>query len=178
LNKGNASLATTYKQNDGYLAEDLLQSGIHHYEASKVLLNSSPAFFDSGGYILHLAIELMLKSWICHIKGEFGGTHCLQHLRQTLIELGAKLSFTKEESKLLEHFDSLYELRYPNRKTPTEIGSEELKLVEGIVEKLWQSFPDALVDAFEIIPDNQKGGRVLMKKKKEMPIDVKLLTGK
>ena len=127
---------------------------------------------------MHLAIELLLKSWIFHLKGEFDGTHCLQHLRQTLIESGAKLSFTKEENKLLEHFDHLYELRYPNRKTPTEIGSEELTLVEGIVEKLWQSFPDALVDAFEKIPDGRKGGRVLMRKKKEIPIDVKLLTGK
>ena len=127
---------------------------------------------------MHLAIELMLKSWVSHLKGEFDGTHSLQHLRQTLIESGAKLSFTKEENKLLEHFDHLYELRYPNRKTPTEIGSEELTLVEGVVEKLWQSFPDALVDAFEKIPDGRKGGRVLMKKKKEIPIDVKLLTGK
>ena len=106
----------TYKQSDGYLAEDLLQSGLHHYEASKVLLNSSPAFFDSGGYILHLAIELMLKSWIFHINGEFDGTHCLQHLRQTLIESGTKLSFTREENKLLEHFDRLYELISEQKK--------------------------------------------------------------
>jgi hypothetical protein len=87
-------------------------------------------------------------------------------LRQTLIESGTKLSFTREENKLLEHFDRLYELRYPNRRKPTEIGSDELTLVEGIVEKLCQSFPDALVDAFEKIPDGRKGGRVLMRKKK------------
>lgn len=167
----------TYKQSDGYQAEDLLQSGLHHYEAAKTLLNSSPDLFDSGGYILHLAIELLLKSWILHIKSEFDGTHSLQQLRQTLVELGAQLSFNKEENKLLEYFERLYELRYPNRYAPTEIGAEDLSLVERIVEKLWQGLPSELVDAFERIPAGRKGGRVLMKKKKEIPIDVKLLTG-
>lgn len=168
----------TYKRDDGYFPEDLLQSSLHHYKAAKELLNGTPAFFDAGGYILHLALELMLKSWMLQVNGEFSGTHSLQRLRQILIGSRAELSFTKEENKLIEHFDRLYKLRYPNRKMPTEIGSEELTLVERIVEKIWQSLPNELLDAYEKIPPGAKGGRVLMRKRKDIPIDVKLLTGK
>lgn len=120
----------------------------------------------------------MLKSWILQNDGEFDGTHSLQHLRNTLIESGVKLPFTKEENKLIEHLDKLYELRYPNRKNPTEIGSEEIQLAATIVEKIWQKLPNELYEAYQKIPSNSKGGRILMSKPKEIPIDLKLLTGK
>ena len=167
-----------YKIENGYLPEDILQSAFHHYEAAKILLEQSPDYFDSGGYILHLSIELMFKAWILNEQKEFDGTHSLQHLRQILIKSGVKLPFTKQENKVLDHLDGLYELRYPNRNKPTEIGSEEIQLVEPIVEKIWQSIPETLVDAYEKIPPGSKGGRRYMRKPKERPIDPKLILGR
>lgn len=167
-----------YKTDDGYLPEDILQAAFHHYEAAKLLLARSPDFLDSGGYILHLSIELMFKAWILIKLKEFDGTHSIQHLRQILIQSGTKLPFTKLENKVLDHLDGLYELRYPNRNDPTEIGSEEIQLVEPIVSKIWQSIPDELIDAYEKIPPGSKGGRKLMRKPKEIPIDPKLILGR
>jgi HEPN domain-containing protein len=178
LQKSKSEEMATYKKDDGFFPEDILQSSFHHYEAAKKLLNDAPGLFDSGGYILHLSIELMLKAWVLHINGEFDGTHSLQHLRQCLIESGTKLPFTKEENKVLDHLDSLNKLRYPNRKKPTEVGSEELQLAETIVQKIWQSIPHDLVTAYESIPSGSKGGRKLMRKSKNIPIDVKLITGR
>ena len=166
-----------YNIENGYLPEDILQSAFHHYEAAKLLLERSPDYFDSGGYMLHLSIELMFKAWILNEQKEFDSTHSLQNLRQVLIESGEKLPFTKQENKVLTHLDGLYELRYPNRNQPTEIGSEEIQLVEPIVEKIWQSLSESLVIAFNKIPPGSKGGRIYMRKPKEIPIDPKLILG-
>ncbi|MDH5425517.1 MAG: hypothetical protein OEY29_11010 [Gammaproteobacteria bacterium] len=89
---------TIYKKSDGYEPEDLLHSLIGHYGAAKVLLNESPEAFDSGGYILHLSVELMLKSCLLHINDEFNGTHSLQHLRQDLVASGIPFPLTKQDN--------------------------------------------------------------------------------
>jgi len=71
--------------------------------------------------------------------------------------------------------DKLFELRYPNRKAPTEIGPDELELANKILEKLWKLIPDDLISAFEKLPKDTKSGRVLMMRPENQPIDEKLI---
>lgn len=165
----------TYKRDDGYLPEDLLQSALHHFDAAGELLKKDPAHYDSGGYLLHLAIELYFKAWLLQLNNEFDGTHILSTLRGRVIESGIKLNLSKDENKILDHLDKLFELRYPNRNVPTEIGPDELELANQILEKLWKLIPDDLKNAFEKIPEGTKSGRVLMMRPEGKPIDEKLI---
>ena len=165
----------TYTRDDGYLPEDLLQSALHHFDAASELLKKHPAHFDSGGYLLHLAIELYFKAWLLQINNEFDSTHYLSTLRCRVIESGIKLNLSKDENKVLEHLDKLFELRYPNRKTPTEIRTEELELANRILKKLWELVPDDLIKAFEKLPTGSKNGRVLMMKPESLTVDEKFL---
>src|SRR5476651_2722003 len=100
-----------YKREDGFLEEDLLQSSLHHLDAASILFKSGPDSYDSGGYLLHLSIELLLKSWLLSLTGEFPGMHCLQELRQTISEAGANIKLSKTHNKTIDLIDRLYELR-------------------------------------------------------------------
>jgi len=76
---------------------------------------------------------------------------------------------------VLDHLDKLFELRYPNRNVPTEIGTEDLELANKIMEKLWKLIPEDLINAFENLPKGTKSGRVLMIKPEDQSIDEKLI---
>jgi HEPN domain-containing protein len=164
-----------YKAEEGYKAEDLLQSAYDHYAAAQTLISGNVRTFDSGGYLLHLAVELLFKAWLLHEKGEFDGTHSLQSLRNQVCELEPKLSFTKIQNNTVEHLDGLYELRYPNRNNPTGIGSEDIEIANSLVDRVIKFLPESLYSKFVAIPENYKGGRILMKKPKSIPVDHKLI---
>jgi len=51
-------------------------------------------------------------------------------------------------------------------------------LAQTIIEKLSKSLADDLYEAYSQIPNDTKGGRVLMKKPKDIPTDINLLIGK
>lgn len=164
-----------YRAEDGYTPEDLLQFGIDHLEASWALGNGNWRHFDSAGYLAHLGLELLLKSWLLHQTQAFPKTHSLQKLRENVKKLVPSFTLTKPQNKLLDYLDGLEELRYPNRKNPTEMGQDNLKLVEELANEIWQRLPDNLVEKYEAIPENRKGGRVLMKRPAGLPIDRELL---
>lgn len=172
------SKSKIYKGSDGYKSEDLLQSAYHHYASAQKLLEESPDMFDSGGYLLHLSVELLFKSWLLHVNREFTGTHSLQHLRDQVCDIESKLKFTKNQNKVIKHIDKLYELRYPSRQEPTEIGSEEIELAKEVLDRVVNCLPEDLYSSFKSISCGTKGGRVLMEKPKNIPLDFDLITGK
>lgn len=167
-----------YTESEGYRAEDLLQSAYDHSFAAKKLLDDAPELFDSGGYLLHLAVELAFKSIILHLTKEFEGTHSLQYLRDQLCKLKTNIKFTKKQNATIQHLDTLYELRYPNRQKPTEIGPDDMELSKDLLDKLIEIAPEELYSKFENIPNNRKGGRILMIRKKSKQLDFEFLTGK
>jgi len=169
---------SVYKDTDGYKAEDLLQSFYHHYEAARELFDLNPDYLDSAGYLLHLSIELLFKSWILHERKEFKGTHSLQFLRQQLNSIGAGLNFTKKQNNIIEYLDRLYELRYPNFKKPTEVGSEDIVLAREVIKSVIEKLPDDLYQKFKNIPSGRKAARVLMRKPNSIPVDFDLLRNK
>ncbi len=167
-----------YKREDGYCEEDLLQSSLHHLHAASIVFKRGPDFYDSGGYLLHLSIELLLKSWLLSLTAEFPGTHRLQDLRQKLSGAGADIKLSKTQNKTIELIDQLYDLRYPNRRFPTEVGSEVFSLALQLFEALEVCLPSDLKQKCGGIPSGKKGGRVLMKKPASIPADIDLLLNK
>ena len=93
-------MAKNFTEKD-FTPADLLQAGIDHLSAAELLLKNDSIFFDSAGYLAHIGIELLLKSFILYINREFEGIHSLKDLTHQLISLEKTLVFTEREKKLL-----------------------------------------------------------------------------
>ena len=167
-----------YKREDGYFEEDLLQSSLHHLHAASILFKSGPDFYDSAGYLVHLSIELLFKSWQLSLTNEFLGTHILQNLRQLITSIRGEIKLSKTQNKTIELIDRLYDLRYPNRKLPTEVGEEEFELARKLYESLRTCLPAELEEKVSNIPFGKKGGRSLMEKPEHIGIDINFLMKK
>lgn len=155
-----------YTAKDGYTVEDLLHFGYGHIDTARVLFEDDPAFLDSAGYLTHLGIELVLKAWHLAWFGEFNNTHDLLELFGELKKKDGSLNIGNDNKKFLAELDKFYLLRYPRRKAgPIEVGSDQLKQLDALLEALWKSLPEQLVESYEKLDRTTKGGRVLMQKK-------------
>ena len=156
-----------FAKQDGVEAGDLLHCGEDHLSAAEALFSTSPSFYDSAGYLAHMGIELLLKGWLLEAAGEFPGIHRLSELWDTLVRSHGAPALTEDESKLLTKLDQFETLRYPNRKAPTEVGSDDWEMVDAFSKKLRGLMPESIetpVPADNLV---RKSGRVLMKKKIE-----------
>ena len=150
---------------DGLVPVDLLHSSVDHLKAAQKLFDSSPSFFDSAGYLVHLAIELMLKAWLLHSAGEFKGHHGLRDLHTDLVREHSARNLTAGESDTMTLLDRYSDLRYPNRNDPVEVGNESVQGIDNLFDAIFNQLPQELLDAFAIVNPLEKGGRVLMKRK-------------
>lgn len=93
-----------------FSVELLIDTAAYHFVSAELLFNSGMPFtYFSGGYILHLSIELALKA-LCQYKNhEFKATHILRQL----IKQVKPLEFDEDDLTLLNELDMLYNLRYP-----------------------------------------------------------------
>ena len=160
-----------------YKPEDLLQSGLDHLRSASVLLNSHPSCFDSAGYLAHMALELILKSWLLHENTEFEATHSLLGLIREIRKTDPEFSLNGREQQTLKYLSSFGELRYPSKNNPIEIGSEDIEQIHELADKLLQHLPEALIQAYESIPEGKKGNRVLMERPSDIPRDLEFETG-
>ena len=160
-----------------YNPEDLLQAGLDHLSSASLLLGSHPFLFDSAGYLAHMAIELVLKSWLLHVNSEFEGIHPLPDLIKKVQIIAPEFLLNEREQQTLDYLSNFVELRYPSKNNPVEIGSEDIEQIYELADKIWQSLPDELVQAYENIPEGKKGNRVLMKRPSDIPRNLKLETG-
>lgn len=156
----------SFTEEDGVKPVDLLHSGLDHLTASKLLFNSDPSHFDSAGYLAHMGVELLFKSWIFFIKGSFKGTHNLKSLYHELVVDCNGPRLEDSDVVILEKLDQYESLRYPNRHAPTEVGDDEWPEIEELVGKICRSMPRALDDALSTVVPGHKGGRILMRRKK------------
>ena len=162
---------------DEYVAEDLLQAGLDHLSAAKILLNSDPFVFDSAGYLAHMGLELMLKSWLLHLNGKFQGIHPLADLIQNLRDSGNEVQLSDREEQTLAYLSNFVELRYPTKNSPIEIGSEDMQQIYELADAIWEKLPQELIDAYKNIPKDRKGGRRLMERPSDIPRNLELETG-
>lgn len=149
---------------EGFTVIELLHYGFDHVSAARYLLRRSASYFDSAGYLAHIGIELLLKAWHLDVLGYFEDTHNLQELWGVIAKAPGVQRLTSRSVRTLALLDTYERLRYPNPRSPIEIGSEHLTKVDALVKALKQRMPDSLVLAYSQIDVLKKGGRVLMKR--------------
>jgi HEPN domain-containing protein len=149
---------------DGVHPEDLVQAGLDHYKSAIELYTKSPVYFDSGGYLMHMSSELILKAWLQESINSFPATHLLSVLYAELVTSANAPELTPQQTDTLNTLDSYERLRYPSRKCPVEVGDEELHPIADLHRFFLEHLPSSLIDKMGTITDLGKGGRVLMKK--------------
>jgi HEPN domain-containing protein len=151
-----------FKTSDGFRTDDLLKFAIDHLRSANWLFQHNPICFDSGGYLSHLGLELILKSILLEKNGEFSAIHDLKKLYKTAKKSGFKLMKTEED--ILKKVNQFYYLRYANPKRPIEIGDEDWVTIESVANSLLSSFPEETLKKLYDTDYYEKGGRILMKK--------------
>ena len=119
-----------------YNSEDLLQSGIDHLSAASLLLKSHPFLFDSAGYLAHMALELILKSWLLHQNSEFEAIHPIPELIGEIKKIDTEFSLSDREQQTIEYLSNFVKLRYPSKNNPIEIGSEDIDQIYELADKI------------------------------------------
>lgn len=147
---------------DGYSAKDLIQYGIDNLLAAESLLNTSPSFYDSAGYLLHLGVESILKARHLDELGYFTKTHSLLGLVDKLREVGCPLEMSMSQSATLCELDLYQELRYPEPGGSPEIGTDSIDSVGDLVQAIWDQAPAHFTNYFDQIDPSKKGKRILM----------------
>lgn len=155
-----------FKTSDGFKPDDLLKFAIDHLRSANLLFNWSPICFDSGGYLSHLGLELILKSILLSKTGEFPAIHDLKRLYKIAKKLGYKLE--KDEEDILKKINQFYYLRYSSPQKPIEIGDEDWKLIENVANSLLLYFPEETLKGLYTTDYYEKDGRILMRKEKEI----------
>ena len=153
------------KTTKDYLPKDLLHFGIDHLRAAKFLYNANASFYDSAGYLSHLGIELLLKSWLLDISGKHPKTHRLMTLWNKLISLGKDLSLQEKNIQWMKELENHYSLRYPPESKPIETGSDDCDKTEKLFSELCLHMPEHLLEKIQRFENTKKGRRILMKKR-------------
>ncbi len=160
-----------FKRQDGYEPKDLIHYGLDHVNAAEKLFETSSSFFDSGGYLVHMGFELLLKAWHLEVFSEFCGIHSLTELVEQLRTKGQRLELSTIESEILTIVDSYNKLRYPNPSHATEVGIDDWEKIDGLLNRILEQTPEVLYKYFESIEPTRKGGRVLMERRIEKQKD-------
>jgi HEPN domain-containing protein len=158
-----------FKISDGFSTDDLLKYAIDHLESAYLLFQHNPICFDSGGYLSHLGLELILKSILLNKNGEFPAIHDLKKLYKIAKKSGFKLN--KSEEEMLEKVNQFYYLRYADPKKPIEIGDDDWVTIKNAANSLLSNIPgaeDIINERYKKTNYFEKGGRILMRKKKEI----------
>ena len=154
-----------FKREDGFEPKDFIRSGLDHINAAEKLFETSPSFFDSAGYLVHMAFELLLKAWHLEAFGEFCGIHSLKVLVEQLRAKGQQLNLSEEENEILQIVDAYQELRYPDPNHATEVGNDDWEKLCGLLNRIWEQTPELFDEYLGSIDSTRKGGRVLMQRK-------------
>ena len=151
---------------DGYRTIDLLHAAIDHLASAGVLFDKNPRCYDSAGYLSHLGIELLFKSFLLHHAGQFPAEHSLRKLRCSLEESGIRLFLAEKHEDALAKLDRFADLRYPRPNGVPEIGSEDWTIIRTLYFKLRTQLPTDFQQHIDRMNRTTKFGRVLMRKRK------------
>jgi len=155
-----------FKASDGFNSEDLIKCALDHLVSAKFLFKESPLCYDSAGYLAHLGLELMLKSILLKLNGEFPATHNLKTL-YNLVKKSGGCSIKKDEEKALSKINDFFSLRYTNPKNPIEIGSDDWEIIEQSFFNLLNNFPHDFLSKLDDSDHYEKANRILFVKAKE-----------
>jgi len=143
---------------------DIVVYGLDHIDAGFKLFGD-PTHFDSGGYLIHIGYECILKGWWLELNGSFIEGHDLIKITENIPLFNYK-SLPSDIQKTIDLVNSYKFLRYPNHQSPTEVGTEDLEPIQDLVSLTLKLMPSKLYErkSGQVVT---KGKRVLMKKKIE-----------
>lgn len=165
VNSVNSKMCLRSVSDSDLLAEDFVHGGLDHFKAATVLFKAGPSCFDSAGYLAHMSAELLVKAWLLQVAGDFKRIHSVHDLYAELVTTYGATPMSAEHLQTLELLDRYGQLRYPNRAYPTEIGDNDLPMLEDFISHLVNSLPAHLRIAVAKLNPVEKGGRSLMRKK-------------
>lgn len=160
-----------YTKSDGILPVDMMHCAIDHLSASESLFESSPAHYDSAGYLAHLGIEMIIKSILLYRAGSFPGIHSIRNLFDELRSKDYISDLPEELEVVVSTLDEYEYLRYPNLDCPVEIGTDDLILIKKLAKFLYEQLPSNLMSELSELNSPQskslilKAGRMLVRKK-------------
>ena len=104
---------------------DLLLYGRDHIRAAIALAKTKDAsLFDSAAFLYHLGLEMILKTILLQETEEFQDEH-------KLVVLARNINSRKNgliSNDLISSYgvlDQFWNIKYPNRKSPVEIGDDD-----------------------------------------------------
>lgn len=148
---------------DGYNVRDLIQAGVDHIASARVLFKRGFRCFDSAGYLVHLGLELLLKSLLLHVTGQFKEGHSLVSLKRQLISVLPSIDSALPD-QVVATFDEFKELRYPGPEGLPGIGTSDWIAFEEAFFDFLAKMPSDWYTELEAIEGNKKAGRILMVK--------------
>ncbi len=151
-----------FKKDEEISSIEMVQFGIDHISAGFTLIRSRPDFFDSGGYLIHVGYECILKGWWLELSDEIYSEHNLVRIAKKIPDFDYE-NLPIEIRKTIGAVNSFQYLRYPNLINPIEIGDEILHPVSELVKFTLLKIPKNIRPKV----DNEyirKGNRVLMKR--------------
>lgn len=151
-----------FKKNEEISSKEMVQFGIDHLSAGITLIRYRPDFFDSGGYLIHVGYECILKGWWLELSDEIHSEHNLIRIAKMIPDFDYE-NLPTEIRNTIRDINQFQYLRYPNLINPIEIGDEILYPVAELVKFTLQKIPKNIRPKInnEYI---KKGNRILMKK--------------
>jgi hypothetical protein len=155
-----------FRREDGFSELALFQSASDHLASASVLFERGPRYYDSAGYLSHLAIELLIKALILNKCNEFTGGHSLINLKKEFESYHhGSLIFRGDHENTIKFLEGFKHLRYPKILAPIEIGSDDWGKIEKLAHFIFSLFPDCIQDQFKKRDYSEKGNRKLMCRK-------------
>jgi len=154
-------------RNEGYTEAELAEAARDHMGAARILFDKGPFYYDSAGYLAHLAIELLLKLMLLRVRDEFPSEHDLQTLLKLLRQEIPDLEVTKAGERAVALVDRFKDLRYPRPDDPIEIGSDDVNVFVSLYSTIWEFIPENARPTSDSRGWITKGGRVLMRRPKD-----------
>lgn len=171
-----------FTEKQGYRAIDLLHAASDHLFSANVLFSISgffravgildvdveaPRCLDSAGYLSHLGIELLLKTFLLRLTGNFRDFHSLTSLLRTLEANGVKFGLNEEQFATVKQLDEWYHLRYPQTTASPSVGDLDWPGIHSLFSALVERLPEDLQRDLMNLDRTKKFGRVLMRKPKD-----------
>ena len=156
---------TKFRREDGFSELALFQSASDHLASASALFELGPRYYDSAGYLSHLAIELLIKALLLNKCNEFTDEHSLINLKNKFENNHGSLIFCGDHENTIKFLEGFKHLRYPKIVAPIEIGSDDWEKIEKLARFIFFLFPDSLQKQFINLDYTEKGNRKLMCRK-------------
>jgi len=144
----------------------LIQYCVDHLGAAEKLYELSGRwtwqYLHSAAFLSHLGIELLLKTCLLHLEGEFPADYKLKRLWRRLSKKGINLS--QENKKWLRDLNRCIELRYPIVGTGPEVDINNWKKTKTLFEELRTNVPEEIrkqIVQHERYRSNVKSGKII-----------------